>query len=140
MVRQDSFYLESANEVASSKDAPEIVAWTTRTFGDELVMSSSFGAESAALLHMAVQAAPAIRVLMVDTGFLFPETHEFMQQLRRRFGLNLRVYRPLHDPQQYLLEAGESDPDHRQNIAGCCAVNKNEPFERAMRELAPQAW
>src|SRR5205823_2279182 len=43
-------------------------------------------------------------------------------------------------PQEYLADAGEADPDARQNIAGCCAANKNEPFERAMRELRPQAW
>src|SRR5437764_99854 len=107
MISRDPFYLESINEVASARGAPGIVAWAARTFGQDLVMSSSFGAESAALLHMAVAVDPKIRILMVDTGYLFRETHEFMDQLRRRFDLNILVYRSLHDPDEYLVDARE---------------------------------
>src|SRR5437867_2043422 len=106
MLLHDSFYLEAANEVASARQAPDIVGWASRTFGSQMVMSSSFGAESAALIHMAVRADPAIRVIMVDTGFLFEQTHAFIHALRRRFDLDVRVYRPQHDPQQYLADAG----------------------------------
>ena len=101
---------------------------------------SSFGAESALLLHMATRLKPDIKVVMVDTGYLFPETYEFMEKLRHRFNLNVWMYRTRQDPIADLHRAGELNPFERNNVEGCCAVNKNEPFERAFKELQPKAW
>ena len=132
--------LPTLNAMFERQDPARIVEWSAAQFGSDLLMSSSFGAESAILLHMASQAAPRIRVIFVDTGYIFRETHEFMESLRRRFDLNVLVYRTRNDPAEYLRRAGETDPTWRNNIDACCAVNKNEPFERAMRELRPRAW
>jgi phosphoadenosine phosphosulfate reductase len=132
--------LPSLNEMAERLEPQQIVAWAAGTFGDALVMSSSFGAESAAMLHMAAAALPRIKVIFVDTGYIFPQTHQFMELLRRRLDLNIWVYRTRNDPIEYLRHAGETDPTWRANVDACCAVNKNEPFDRAMRELAPRAW
>ena len=118
----------------------DVVRWACAEFGKELVMSSSFGADSAVLLHMATQAFPEIRIIMIDTGYLFPETWQFMEALRRRLNLSVWVYRTRQDPIAYLQAAGETNPQFRENVPGCCAVNKNEPFDRAMNELAPRAW
>jgi len=120
--------------------AHELLDWPTNQFGDGLVMSSSFGAESALLLHMATQVLPNIKVIMVDTGYLFPETHLFMEQLRQRLNLNVWVYRTKNDPIAYLRQAGEDNPTWRKDVESCCAINKNEPFERAFKELKPKAW
>ena len=130
----------ATNAVLDTYDPMRVVDWATQEFGDGLVMSSSFGAESACLLHMATRAKPDIKVVMVDTGYLFPETFAFLEQLRHRFDLNIWTYRTRQDPFQYLREAGEPDPTCRQDVERCCEVNKNEPFERAMRELKPRAW
>lgn len=132
--------LVATNAVLASYDPAQIVQWAGREFGQELVMSSSFGAESALLIHMAIQIQPDIRIVMVDTGYLFPETHQFMEALRQRFRLNVWTYRTRQDPIAYLSEAGETDRTVRNNIEQCCGVNKNEPFERAMLELKPKAW
>lgn len=128
------------NPLLAERTPEQIVDWAARQFGDGLVMSSSFGAESATLLHMAVQVLPRIRVIMVDTGYLFPQTWAFMEQLRRRFDLNVWVYRTQNDPIAWLHSAGEENPTWRKDVDACCAANKNEPFERAMRDLAPVAW
>jgi phosphoadenosine phosphosulfate reductase len=133
--------VESVNEVAKTWGPGRIVEWAAKQWGQSgLVMSSSFGAESAVLLHMAGRALPGIKVIFVDTGYLFPETWEFMESLRRRLDLNVWVYRTRNDPIAYLQRAGEADPTWRENVEGCCAANKNEPFDRAMKELAPAAW
>src|SRR5438046_776218 len=80
--------LDTLNALFAKQDPARIVDWSARQFGRDLVMSSSFGAESALLLHMATRALPDIRIIFVDTGYLFPETHQFMEQLRHRFNLN----------------------------------------------------
>jgi phosphoadenosine phosphosulfate reductase len=117
-----------------------VVQWAAAEFSDGLIMSSSFGAESAVLLHMATRLLPHIKVIFIDTGYLFPETFAFMEELRRRFDLNVWTYRTRNDPFEYLNRCGESDPTWRHDIDSCCAANKNEPFERAIRDLTPSAW
>lgn len=130
----------SLNELFEKSHPADVVKWAYAEFGEGLVMSSSFGADSAVLLHMATQVYPAIRIIMIDTGYLFPETWQFMEQLRRRLNLNIWVYRTRQDPIAYLQKANEANPQFRENVEACCAVNKNEPFDRAMKDLVPVAW
>ena len=132
--------LATLNEVFERQSPTDVVRWAAAQFGNELVMTSSFGAESALLIHMAVQHVPDIRIIMVDTGYLFPETHAFMEQLRQRFSLNVWTYRTRNDPIAWLHAAGEENPTWRKDVDACCAANKNKPFERAMRDLAPKGW
>jgi phosphoadenosine phosphosulfate reductase len=136
----DKLDLGALGPMLEGKDPAQIVAWSAAQFGDGLVMSSSFGAESALLIHMAIQVVPDIKIVFTDTGYLFPETFAFMEQLRQRFKLNVWTYRTRNDPFAYLKAAGEKDPTWRENVDACCAANKNEPFERAMKELRPAAW
>lgn len=132
--------LPSLNAMFDRSAPEEIVRWAAAEFGDGLVMTSSFGADSAVLLHMVTRVKPGVRIVMIDTGYLFPETFAFMETLRRRLNLNVWIYRTRHDPIAYLAQAGEGDPQWRKEVTGCCAANKNEPFDRAMRDLAPAAW
>lgn len=132
--------IAAVSEFLEESHPLDVIKWAHGEYGDEIVMSSSFGADSAVLLHMATRVMPGIKVVMIDTGYLFPETWQFMQDLRRRLSLNVWVYRTRRDPIAYLHEAGESNPQFRQDIPACCAVNKNEPFGRAMAELKPKAW
>ena len=78
------------------------------------------------------------KIVFGDTGYLFPETHQHMESLRSRFSLNVWTYRTKNDPIAYLHKAGEENPTWRNNIDACCAANKNEPFDRAMREPRPR--
>src|SRR5687768_4904473 len=131
---------EALNAMFEKTDPSEIVRWAATQFGDDLVMSSSFGEQASVLIHMAVQYLPSIKIVFVDTGYLFPETYQFMEEMRHRFNLNVWTYRTLNDPIAYLHRAGELNPFERNNVEACCAANKNEPFERAFRELKPKAW
>eukprot|EP00957_Ditylum_brightwellii_P090266 6874358-Ditylum_brightwellii.AAC.1 len=80
--------------VLSEKEASaeECVRWALEEFGEKLVMSTSFGMQSAVLLHMATKVAPNIPVIWVDTGYLHKETYHFAEHLKRRLSLNLKVY------------------------------------------------
>ncbi len=140
LVEPLSLDLDTLNPLFERQSPPQIVEWACAQFGSELVMSSSFGAESALLVHMVTRHLPDVRIMMVDTGYLFPETFAFMEQLRRRFDLNVWVYRTRQDPIAWLHHAGEENPTWRKDVGACCGVNKNEPFERAMKDLQPKAW
>lgn len=132
--------LAALNQAFETSPPIAIVQWAIGQFGDDVVMSSSFGAESAMLLHLATGLKPDIRIIFVNTGYLFPETHAFMEQLRRRLNLNVWIYRTRNDPIAWLEDHGETDRTQRKDVQACCAANKNEPFQRAMSELAPRVW
>jgi phosphoadenosine phosphosulfate reductase len=88
---------------------------------------------------MATQVLPRIRIVFVDTGYLFPETHQFMEELRQRSTSTSGPIGPQR-PDRLPRQAGEDEPMLRKNVDACCGANKNEPFERAMEQLKPKAW
>jgi len=110
----------------------DIMAFACDFFGDKIAISSSFGADSACLLSLAVKVKPDIPVIFINTGFLFPETLAFRDDLVRRLKLDLREVTPLQSHADFLKEHGklyETDPDR------CCAINKVEPLKRGLEGL-----
>ena len=93
-------------------------------------MVSSFGADSAVLLHMLARIDAATPVLFIDTLMLFPETLTYQRELAAHLGLTaVRVITPARD------EMFAQDPDgilHRAETDQCCALRKIRPFERAL--------
>ncbi len=129
--------IETLDAEFEHRGALDIIAWAVAEFGDDLAVSSSFGADSAVMLHLATRVKPDIKIIAVDTGFLFPTTVQFRDQLARRLGLNLLVYRPALTREDFLGEHGRM---WRSNPDACCAFNKREPFDRAKRELGIRGW
>lgn len=91
---------------------------------------SSFGADSAVLLHMVARIAPATPVIFLDTGKHFPETLAFRDRLTESLGLtDVRSVAP--DPRR--LRALDSRGDlHAKAADLCCALRKEEPLARAL--------
>ena len=84
--------LDAVNRDLTQADAQQIVRWAADTFGDRMVLSSSFGAQAAVMLHLVTRVAPDVPVVFIDTGYLFPETYTFAESLAKRLKLNLHVY------------------------------------------------
>ena len=110
----------------------EIIRWAVETFRSEVALTSSFGARSAVLIHMAIQVDPHLSIRLVDTGLLFPETLQFVEQLRQRFRLNLTVVRSKLNVEQFLKEHAGHAPGHPDF---CCSPWKVEATERALAGL-----
>jgi phosphoadenosine phosphosulfate reductase len=124
-----------------------IIEWAAARFGEPgvdgrggLVMTSSFGADSMCTIHLATQVMPGMRLLFVNTGYLFPETLAFMEQMRERYRLNVLEFHTSNDPVVWLSINGEPDPRVRNNRDACCAANKDSVMDRAMRQLGPAAY
>lgn len=132
-VLQDSGVLERMS-------AQERIAWAQGLFGEGLVMSTSFGVQSAVLLHMATECVPGIPVIFVDTGYLFAETYRFMEALRERLALNLKVYHPLRSAAHQEALEGKRWEQGAEGLAAYNRENKVEPMNRALTELGATAW
>lgn len=123
-------------EVAS---ATERVRWAHETYGDQLVLSTSFGVQSAVMLHLVTTQVPDIPVIFVDTGYLFPATYTFADELAKRLNLNLKTYVPQQTAAQQEALYGKL----WENIEGLDRynlINKVEPMNRAVKELGASAW
>lgn len=135
-----TFDLREANARLERITAPERLAWASAEFGSGLVLSSSFGAQAAVMLHMATQARPDIPVIFVDTGYMFPETYEFAELLVNRLDLNLNVYRSRRSPAWQEAIDGKRWERGVEGIEAYNQENKVEPMNRALDELGATAW
>ncbi len=132
--------LEAINAELEQATAQERVQWGLEQFGQRIVLSSSFGAQAAVSLHMVTSARPDIPVILVDTGYLFPETYRFVDELTERLGLNLHVYRNELSPVWQEARYGKLWEQGVEGIDQYNRMNKVEPMQRALRELRAEAW
>ncbi|MDF1740340.1 MAG: phosphoadenylyl-sulfate reductase [Verrucomicrobiales bacterium] len=131
--------LAAASRDLDSRPAEDRVAWGLEHFKGSIALSSSFGAQSAVLLHMVTRLQADIPVIFLDTGYLFKETYEFVDQLTERLGLNLKVYRaPLSSAWQE-ARWGKLWENGVEGIEKYNQMNKVEPMERAINELGLNA-
>jgi phosphoadenosine phosphosulfate reductase len=93
----------------------------------DIAIVSSFGADSAVLLHMVAEVDPTLPVLFLETGKHFVETLDYVETLKRQLGLtNVIALKPdakdlaRFDPSGDLWE---TDPD------SCCHIRKTEPLD-----------
>jgi phosphoadenosine phosphosulfate reductase len=134
---------EAARRVAQRLDAElrdaqpgMIIAAAVETFGERLALVSSFGAESAVLLHLAAGVRPDLSVLFLETGMLFAQTLDYRRQLAARLGLtDVRDLRPTFED---LATADPKGDLWRDDTDACCRVRKVLPLDRALSPF--DAW
>ena len=99
--------------------AGKVLGWAVERFGRNLSVACSF--QDCVIIDLAVRADPDIDVIFLDTGFHFPETLAFVEQVRRRYDLNLHVMTP--GPEADAWPCGTDR---------CCELRKVEPLDRAL--------
>lgn len=122
---QSEIELEAVSAGFESAAAGAVIRWAHERFGDSLVMASSF--QDCVLVDLAVRVDPGIEVVFLDTGFHFQETLDYVETVRSRYDLNLRVMKPLVGPDEWPC-----------GTARCCELRKVEPLARALEGRA--AW
>jgi len=127
-------------EALEGMSAPERIRWAVETFGESLVMSTSFGIQSAVMLHLATRIWPEIPVVFIDTGYHFAETYQFGMELQERLSLNLKVYAPLRTAAWQEAVEGKRWEQGLGQLEAYNLENKVEPMNRALRELGATAW
>lgn len=120
--------------------AEKRVAHALERLPAEPVLSSSFGAQAAVMLHLVTRAMPDIPVILIDTGYLFPETYRFVDELTERLRLNLKVYRAELSPAWQEARYGKRWLDGAAGIDAYNRQNKVEPMQRALDELNAGTW
>ncbi|KAB7763294.1 MULTISPECIES: phosphoadenylyl-sulfate reductase [Xanthomonas] len=132
--------LDAANALLATLSAPERVAWALQHGPAEAALSSSFGAQSAATLHLLTRQRPDIPVILIDTGYLFAETYRFADALTDRLKLNLKIYRPLVSRAWMEARHGRLWEQGMVGIEQYNNLRKVEPMRRALDELKVGTW
>ncbi len=121
----DADGLAALNDRFEAAPASTVIRWAVETFGASLALAASF--EDIVLLDLATKVAPAIEVVFLDTDAHFPETLDFVEEVRVRYGLNLTVTTP--GPEAAAYPCGTEQ---------CCRFRKVEPLRRAL--AGKRAW
>lgn len=131
---------ELSAEVAPLR-AGERIRLLHERLGDRLVATTSFGIQAAVMLHLIHEHAPKIPIVFIDTGYLFPETYRYIEQLSGLLEkLDLRIYQPSVTAARMealwgkLWEGGQEDLDRY------AMFTKIEPMNRALRDIGADVW
>jgi phosphoadenosine phosphosulfate reductase len=132
--------LPEINRTLEKKSAPERIEWALATLQSRVVLSSSFGAQAAVSLHLATRIWPEIPVILIDTGYLFPETYRFVDELTDKLRLNLHVYRADKSPAWQEARYGRLWEQGLEGLEKYNQINKVEPMKRALADLGAWGW
>ena len=128
--------------VASRRDelealsAESLVAFALETFGDGLVLATSFGPQTILLMEWIAKLRPQTEIFYLDTGLLFEETHALRRELEQRLGIRTKPVTPLLSLEEQAETFGQElwsrDPEP------CCFLRKVLPLRRQLQ--GKQAW
>jgi len=132
--------LAELNKDLEKMTAQKRVSWALENLPAKFMLSSSFGAQSAVMLHLLTQQYPDIPVVLTDTGYLFPETYQFIDQLTEKLNLNLKVYRSPVSAAWQEAKYGKLWERGVEGIEQYNKMNKVVPMQRALNELNVKSW
>lgn len=128
--------LKIQNEIAETQTPEEILHWVTSTYAPDAVLTMSFQHEGVVIAHMLREIAPKTPVLFIDTGYHFPETLAYRDELVAKFGLEIRNLTSAMPRGEFLTKHGENLYDTDPDL--CCKINKVDPMQLALNGVA--AW
>lgn len=132
--------LTELNRWLAGRTAEQRVRWALDNTPGPHALSSSFGAQAAVSLHLVTRQQPDIPVILIDTGYLFPETYQFVDELTEQLALNLKVYRPSIGRAWAEARYGRLWEQGVEGLERYNRIRKVEPMQRAFDELNVQGW
>lgn len=138
--RHDPAELAALNRAFEKLSAQDRVGSALEILPAIHVLASSFGAQAAVMLHLVTRISPSIPVVLIDTGYLFPETYRFVDRLTEELRLNLHVFRSEASPAWQETRFGRLWEQGADGIDRYNQLNKQEPMRRALEQLDGQTW
>ena len=136
----DDQALTKVNEHLETLSAEQRVQWAVQFLPATQVLSSSFGIQSAVMLHLVTSVNPDIPVVLIDTGYLFEETYQFIGQLTERLNLNLEVYQSEQSSAWQEARYGKLWEQGLEGLKQYNYINKVEPMCHAFNKLEVGSW
>jgi phosphoadenosine phosphosulfate reductase len=114
----------------------DLLDWSLVTFGDKVAQVTSFGPTGMVILDHLAKLSPGIRIITLDTHFLFDETYTLLEEVQRRYPIQLDIRRPSLSPEDQARKYGPKLWQVSPNW--CCYLRKVLPLDETLRDL--DAW
>ena len=132
--------LSEVNAELEILTAQERITWALENLEGNPAVSSSFGIQAAVMLQLVTDAKADTPVILTDTGYLFPETYQFVDQLTERLKLNLHVFTAQESPNWQEARYGKLWEKGVEGIEQYNKLNKVQPMRRALDQLEVGVW
>lgn len=133
MTRHLTVQLAEASRALEGQAPLDILEHAFASYGPRIALSTAFGVDGCALIHMALQIDPRVRVFTVDTDFLFDETYELMERFVDKYDLNLEVVKSDLSVEE---QASQHGPElYARDSDACCHLRKVIPTRRVLENL-----
>ncbi len=132
--------LKLLNQELGQMSAQERILWAWKHFGSGLIMTTSFGLQSAVMIHLVRQVSKEIPIVFVDTGYLFDDTYQYALTLQRELNFKAKIYSSSISPAYQKAAYGTLWEQGKEGMAKYNKLNKIEPMDRALDDLGATAW
>jgi phosphoadenosine phosphosulfate reductase len=132
--------LEDINHKLAGLEAVDRIRWAFEQFGSGLITSTSFGLQSAVMIHLAQQVSNDIPIIFIDTGYLFPGTYEYALKLQEVLKFQAKVYSAKQSPAFQEASFGKLWEKGKEGMVKYNWINKKEPMDRALKDTGAQVW
>ena len=132
------FSAEQIQQFNAKLDTPqEVLTWALDNLHPRIAMASSFGAEDVAVIDMIMKINPKARIFTLDTGRLNQETYDVMDEIHKKYNLNIEVMFPDYNEVQQMVRVNGMNLFYHSigNRKLCCGIRKVHPLNRMLSTL-----
>jgi phosphoadenosine phosphosulfate reductase len=129
--------LQRLNKDFEGKSPEEILAFFVRKHKGKITLANSLGAEDQVLTHMLEAIDPSVPIFTLDTGRMFPETYDLIEETNKRYNIQLRIMFPDRERVEEMVNTRGLNLFYEsvENRKLCCHIRKIEPLKRALKGM-----
>ena len=130
--------LEKISKTMENRSAQEVLKWALDTYGLRIGLASSFGSEDVLLIDMMVKISKEkTKVFTLDTGRLNQETYDVIDEIRKKYDIQIEVYFPEQKEVEKMVRVKGMNLMYEsiENRKLCCEIRKVQPLNRALSNL-----
>jgi phosphoadenosine phosphosulfate reductase len=122
---------------ANLKTPQEVLKWSLDNLHPKIAMASSFGAEDVVVIDMMMKINPKARIFTLDTGRLNQETYDVMDEIRKKYNVNIEVMFPDQNEVEQMVRVNGLNLFYHSvgNRKLCCGIRKVHPLNRILSTL-----
>tara|TARA_Y100001968_G_scaffold283417_1_gene282043 strand:+ start:751 stop:1521 length:771 start_codon:yes stop_codon:yes gene_type:complete len=135
--------IENIRKDLEKLSAEDQLQWGFEQFDEKFVLTTSFGIQSAVLLHMTVllKSINKPKVIWIDTGYLPKETYNYAEELTKLFGLNLVVAQsPISPARMEAMYGRLWETGVKKDLEKYHQIRKVDPLEKALAKFNVNCW
>jgi phosphoadenosine phosphosulfate reductase len=132
--------VEEWNSSFAGKDPLEVLDFFLKRFGDKVVLATSLGVEDQVITDMIMSIDKQAKIFTLDTGRLFPETYNLIDETNKKYGISMDVFFPERERVETMVKEKGMNLFYEsvENRKLCCGIRKVEPLGRAFK--GKEAW